>query len=240
MEKMRQWSILTAVAVLALLVGGWFLLVSPQRSHAASLRSQANDQNATNDSLQSRIQQLQQQKLGLPAQQRLLNQIAAQVPNNPELPTLIRQLSRASTVAGVDLVSMAPSTPALVAPPLAATSTSVPATTTTTTTSSSSAAAPAAPVAANLARIPLVLTVQGSYANIEKFFHSVEKLGRATLVQQFTLVPAAGAGATGAGGKPLPADTLTATINASVFESPDVLAPTATTVAPVAPAAPAQ
>src|SRR4051812_20714042 len=112
MEKMRQWSILTAVGVLAIFVAGWFLFVSPQRSNAADLRSQATTQQQANSALQQNVSQLEQQKRGLPEQQRLLEQIATKVPNSPALPVLIRQLTSASRAAGVDLVSLSPSAPA--------------------------------------------------------------------------------------------------------------------------------
>ena len=41
MNKMRQWSMLTAAAVVVVFIAGWFLAVSPQRHKAAQLRSQA-------------------------------------------------------------------------------------------------------------------------------------------------------------------------------------------------------
>ena len=44
MNKMRQWSILAGVGVLAVFGAGWFLLVSPQRAHATDLRAQAATQ----------------------------------------------------------------------------------------------------------------------------------------------------------------------------------------------------
>src|SRR5437764_14606565 len=114
MEKMRQWSMLTGVAVVVVFAAGWFLAVSPQRHHTADLRAQAASQQSANAQLLSQVDQLKQQKLGLPAQQRLLDQIAAKIPDNPAPPALIRELSSAATAAGVDLVSMAPSPPAAV------------------------------------------------------------------------------------------------------------------------------
>src|SRR5581483_4331137 len=157
MEKMRQWSLLTAVAVVAMLAGGWFLLVSPQRSHAASYRNQAATQQQENGTLQSQISQLLQQKNGLPAQQRLLDSMAQKVPSTPDLPALIRQLSAAADNAGVDLVSLAPSTPAMVTTTAGATGPVAPATTgTTSATPATRAAAPAAGTSGPpLARIPL-------------------------------------------------------------------------------------
>ena len=40
MSKTRQWAMLTAVACLAVLAAGWFLVVKPQRAHASDLRAQ--------------------------------------------------------------------------------------------------------------------------------------------------------------------------------------------------------
>jgi type IV pilus assembly protein PilO len=230
MNKMRQWSILAGVGVLTVFVAGWFLLVSPQRTHAADLRTQATTQQQANSSLQAQVSQLQQQKNGLPAQQRLLDQIAAKVPNSPALPVLIRQLTSAARGAGVELVSLAPSTPA----PVTATGT-------TPVTPGAAAAGPAP-----LAQIPLTIQVQGSYFNIESFFREVEHLSRAMMVTEFTLNPVDNAGggsavtggdaaaSGGGGGGKLPPGTLNGQLKAIVFESPTVSAPQATTVAPPA------
>src|SRR3954452_24205541 len=100
MDKMRQWSILTAVGVLAIFVAGWFLLVSPQRSNAANLHTKATSQQQANSTLQTQVAQLEQQKRGLPEQQRLLEQIATKVPSSAALPVLIRQLTSAAEAAG--------------------------------------------------------------------------------------------------------------------------------------------
>src|SRR3954463_16756201 len=145
MDKMRQWTMLTVVGIVAVLGAGWFLAVSPQRHHAADLRSQANTQLASNREVQQRVDQLEQQKKGLPAQQRRLNQIAAKIPDNPALPALIRQLSTAANGAGVDLVSLAPAQPVVTTP-----------TSTTSGVTSASAAAPAG-AAPSLLQIPVAI-----------------------------------------------------------------------------------
>ena len=223
MDKMRQWTLLTVVAVVAVLGAGWFFGISKERHHAADLRSQAADQNNHNSQLQTQVAQLEQQQKGLPGQQRELNKIAAKIPDNPALPALIRQLSTAANGAGVDLVSLSPAQPVATNP---ATSTGV-------TTSTSTTATAAAP----LMQIPVVIVVQGSYYNIENFFDAVEKLQRAVLVPGWQLSPAQGTGTvsttsgSGSGTKVLPPDTLKGQINAVVFESPQV----ASAPAPVAP-----
>ena len=224
MEKMRQWSILAAVGVVAVLGAGWFLLVSPQRSHASSLRQQAASQQQSNATLQSQVSQLQQQKLGLPAQQRALSQMAAKIPSDPELPSLIRQLSAAANRAGVDLRTLSPGAPTL--------ATATPSSAGTSTTTSTTAPAGAT----SLAQIPVTLQVTGSYFNVESFFAAVEKLNRAMLVTAFTLTPdSASPGGSGGSGSPQTAAQvpggMSASITAMVFESPS--ATTATPASPV-------
>jgi len=232
MNKMRQWSMLTAVAVLVVFAAGWFLAVSPQRHHAADLHTQTVAQQATNTELLSQIDQLKQQKKGLPAQQRLLDRFAVQIPDNPALPALIRELSSAANAAGVDLESLAPTAPAPV-----------------TVAPTAGVVAPAAPGAVTapagqaLDQISVVMKVTGSYFNVESFFAAVEKMKRALRVIQWNAVPAtsstasaptAGSGSS-ASTKQLPPGTLEATLTAFVYESPQITPPTQ--VAPVAAAA---
>jgi type IV pilus assembly protein PilO len=213
MDKMRQWTLLTVVGIVAVLGAGWFLAVSPQRHNAAELRTKAATQENANTQLQNRVAQLEQQKKGLPAQQRRLNQIAAKVPDNPALPALIRQLSTAANGAGVDLVSLSPAQPVATTP-----------TSSTTVTSTTTTAAPAASVM----QIPVVIVVKGSYYNIENFFDAVEKLPRAVLIPGWQLTVAQGTGSVsssgGSGGsaQAQPDGTLQGQINAMVFESPQV------------------
>ena len=208
MNKMRQWSLFTAVAVVVVFAAGWFLAVSPQRHHAADFRSQAASQDTANSALQLQVAQLEQQKKGLPEQQRQLAKYATRIPDNPELPVLIRQLSTAAKDAGVDLVSMSPSVPAAVA---AAPGSTVPAT------------------SGALNQISLQLTVKGSYYNLESWFAAVEKLPRAMMVTQWSMTPgvaaaqSSGSGSSDSGAAQQdPPGTMTATMTALVYEAPTV------------------
>ena len=217
MNKTRQWSMLTAVACLAILAAGWMLVVKPQRSHAAQLRTQTQSVQTSNNQLRTQVDQLRQQQKDLPAQQKLLSQIATKIPDNPALPTLIRQLSSAADGAGVDLVSLAPSAPTMVAAPAAgAPAAGAPA-------AGAPAAAGATTAGAPLASIGLSIQVQGSYFNVEQFFSSVESLSRAMLVTGFSLAPGGGSSTPGA---KTPVGNMTAQITATVFESPQVASAT--------------
>src|SRR4051812_44460419 len=196
MNKMRQWSMLTAAAVVVVFVAGWFLAVSPQRHQAADLRAKAATQESANAGIRSQVSQLELQKKGLPAQQRLLAKFATQIPDNPELPALIRQLSAAADAAGIDLVSMSPAAPAPVA---------------VVATGTTAAAAPA------LRQIAVQFSVKGSYFNLESWFVAIEKLPRSMKVTQWTLTPVTQgnqSGVSGSAGGSTPQDppgTMTAT-----------------------------
>jgi Tfp pilus assembly protein PilO len=228
MTRARQWSVLTAVACLAVMAAGWFILVKPQRTHASSLRDQATQVTQTNETLQAQIAHLRQQAKDLPAQQRKLAAIARKVPDSPSLPSLIRQLSAAADGAGVNLIALAPGQPALVVASGATTTAVKPGATAATTSPSTSAPAPAPAASATLASIPLQIQVQGSYFNLEQFFAAVEGLQRAMMVTQFNAAPAASGAAT-AGTNAVAPGTLNATLSATVFMSPNATVAGATT-----------
>lgn len=229
MNKTRQWTVFTAVAVLVVLVGGWMLLISPQRSKAKDLDNQATSAQQQVTRLHAQLAQLLAQKRNLPEQQKILAQIATKIPGDPAEPTLIRQLQGAAHTAGVDLSQLNPSTPTQVTAPTGATATT--ATTTTATASTATASTP-------LWQIPIAITVNGSYFNVEMFEHSLEQLPRAMLVTGMTIVPdqaasgssSALSGSTAGSGsgasQPNPGD-VSATINATVFLSPQASGTTA-------------
>ena len=216
MEKMRQWTVLTALGVVGVLAAGWFLMVSPQRSHASQLRTDAASVEQSTAGLRSQIAQLKEQQKGETAQQKRLMEIATQIPDNPQLPALIHELSAAAHKAGVSLDSLAPGAPAAAA--------------------AAAPAAPAAGAAAPLSQIPVTIAVTGSYFNIESFVRALEHLDRALKTTGLTLALNQGdtktAGAAGA----VP-NALTGQIQALVYESPSV-APAAATAQTAAPAQP--
>ena len=210
MDKMKQWSMLTALGVVGVLAAGWFLLVSPQHAHANSLRTQAQSVQSSTAQLDSQVQQLKAQSKGVAAQQAKMAKIAKQIPDNPELPALIRELSAAAHNSGVTLVSLAPSQPA-----------ALPGATQT-------AGSPGA-VASSLMQIPVAVNVTGSYFNIESFFRSVEHLDRAMMTTGFTVAPNAGGGSsTSLSGSSDPSGAapgaLSAQIQAVVYMSPAAVA----------------
>ena len=141
MSVTRKWSALAVVLVLAILAAGWFLLVSPKRGEAADLEQQAAKQESANAKLVSELNELKQQQAELPEQRAELAVMRKQIPDNPALPTLIRNLTQAGRKVGVSINTMAPAVPVAVVAPAATTpvaSTSTGTTSTGTSDSSSS------------------------------------------------------------------------------------------------------
>jgi Tfp pilus assembly protein PilO len=181
--KLKQWVALAAVAALVILAGGWFLLVSPKRSDAASLRSQTSDKQRANQLLASQLATLKSQAKDLPAQQAKIAAVAAKIPDNGAMPTLIRSLNSAAADTGVELVSLAPGQPTAVAPAAAA------ATTPTAGSTTARSTAAAASMVGTLQSVGVTLNVVGSYFQVAEYLDRLENLTRAFRVTGFTETP---------------------------------------------------
>ncbi|MEP6696016.1 MAG: type 4a pilus biogenesis protein PilO [Pseudonocardiales bacterium] len=193
MTKMHQWVAIAALAVVAILAAGWFIVISPQRSHAGQLHEQAAAQRSRTVGLRTQLSVLREQAKQLPAKQVELATFATQIPSTPALPSLVRSLNAAGTSAGVDLVSIAPGPPAAlgaaggaVAPPARTTPAA------TATNPGATTLAAAAPATA-LQSIPLVLKVNGTYPQLEQFLANLEGLQRVLLVSGYSISPSTGA-----------------------------------------------
>jgi Tfp pilus assembly protein PilO len=237
MTMTRRWSLLAVVAVVGILAAGWFLLVAPKHSEAASLNDKTSQQEAANGRLQQQIEMLKAQQADLPRQRARLAQLGRQMPDNPALPSLVRSLTDASRKTGVSLDNLAPSNPVALVTALSAVAPAAPATTDgsapgsetgTETGAATGAAVPSTGQPATaLYQVPLTLNVTGSYFELEQFVSKLEGLKRSLLVTGFTLgAPKSGDAAPG---------SLGLTLEARVFLAPPAAA-TASTTTPVAPA----
>jgi len=220
MTQTRKWGLLTAVAVVASLALGWFLLISPKRGQAAELRSQAEQQAAANSQLQTRVAQLKAQSKDLPRQQARLEDIQARMPASPDLPALTRSLVDAAAQSGVVVMTLTPQAPAFVeTKPAAAIA------------PKADAKAAAAGPQLKVAQIPLSVVVEGDYYEVEQFLGKLEKFKRSMLVTGLDLA-APSAAATSAEGARASQGAVTATIAGRVYMTVETKA-----VAPLKPAA---
>jgi Tfp pilus assembly protein PilO len=246
LEKLKQYVVFAVLGCLVVLAAGWFLLVSPKRTHAAELREEAAGQVSANAQLETKLQILKAQAKDLPKQQAKLAAVAAKIPDTPALPTLVRALTTAATSAGVELVSVTPSAPVAAAAAAPAAAPAAPA-------APAAGAAPAVSSAAagQLSQIPVSLNVVGGYFQVEQFVAALENLPRSMRVTALTMAPgpnpvkpAAAAAAVDDG------RSLATTITAQVFMAANRPAATAVTVpgqavtgaaaGPVAPVTPAK
>ena len=232
MDKLKQWVVLTAVAALLIVAGGWFLLVSPKNGEAEALRAEAAAQMQANDVLEQKLKLLQAQAKELPQKQAVIARIGAQIPDNPSLPSLIRAMTAASAAAGVDFVSVTPEAPVL--PVAAPVSPTAPAPASAQTTPPIGVPPAASGAAGSLATIPFSMTVVGDYFDTAQFLANLETLPRSLRVAELTVVPglsptAPKSAAAGA----LDGRSLSTTVKGRVFMAVNRPAPTVV-VAPVA------
>jgi len=238
MSMTRRWSLLTAVLIVGILAASWFLLVSPKRSDAAGLRNDAAKQKVSNDALVQSLNELKAQSLDLPKAKAELAVLGKQIPDNPALPTLIRDLSAAGKKVGVSVVSMKPSSPiaavvtapvAVVAPPATTTEgTATPAPGDSTSTGTAATPVAEAPVAAALYVLPLSLEITGSYFEVEQFINKLEGMQRTFLLTAFTLKPFTSTTGTTTSTS---SDELALSISGQVFLAPHIAGTTSTPVA---------
>jgi len=174
MTRLRQLWLLTALGSLAVLAGGYFLLVTPQSNKAADIRAEAETQQDVNRQLQSQIDMLKKQRKDLPAQQEKLARFARLIPPNPAIPALTRSLTDAADNSGVELVALNPTLPEYSKGRDLKTRAELP-------------GRVPAPDGRVLVNIPLQLEIVGSYSQITQFFTEIEELNRALLVDGFTV-----------------------------------------------------
>src|SRR5512135_3665817 len=233
MTKTQRWSALTGLAVVVVLLAGWFLLVAPKRGEVADLREQTTAQEQRHQQVRTQLAMLKAQDADLPAQRARLAEIAAKLPDGTALPALVRSLTETADRSGVDIVSMTPGQPAAVTVSSGSSSGSSAAGSSTGSSStgssgtgssgkgSSGTGSAGAGNAGQLASIPVTLQVHGGYFQLEGFVHRLETLRRAFLVTGVTLAPGpklqpSGADA-GGGGSDAWTGNLVATLTGRVF-----------------------
>ena len=200
MTTTHRWVAGVVATALLLVLGSWFLLISPQRSQVAELRDQATTQQATNDAIRLRTQQLKAQFASLPQRRAQLVEIQQQMPATPDLSALVRQLSTVAADAGVSVDSVAPGQPQ----PLAGAAAGAGTGTSSTGTGSGTA---------GLQAIALTTVVKGGYPDLTLFLQKLQgSMPRAYLVENLSLKPGEAANDATTSGT-----SLTMTVTGKVF-----------------------
>jgi len=178
------WIAGTAVLAVLIVIAGWLLLVTPQRSEAAELREAAVMQRTTNVTLQVRLDELVAKSADLPALQARLSAVRSRLPEQAELPELIRLLTTSASSAGLNLTGIVPSVPQLISaadPAAAPTSDGLDAGTPAPVTD------PTVASGEQLYAIEVSMTLTGRYAGVSSYVNALEELTRSFQVTGFTL-----------------------------------------------------
>jgi Tfp pilus assembly protein PilO len=184
----RATIIIAAVAGIAVLAGGWFLLVAPVKSDISKVKAQSSQQQSDNDSARLQLQSMQSIAKDLPAEKAELAVLTQRVPNEVDLPAILRSMQALAKASGVSLVSITPTAPS----PLVS--------------------------APGIATVGIGLNVTGGYAEIEQFDSALEGLQRTFLVSGFSLTGGAStSGGTAASSTPSTTSTITATFTGQVL-----------------------
>jgi Tfp pilus assembly protein PilO len=156
---------IAAVACVAVLASGWFLLVKPVKKDISAVKAQTVEQTANNASLLLQLGPMRTIAKNLPAELIELATLSQRVPDQVQLPALLRSMQAVAKDSGVTLKGITPTLPT----PLAA--------------------------APGIASVGIVLNVSGGYAELEQFDAALEGLKRTFQVSGFTLTGGAAAGA---------------------------------------------
>jgi len=208
MTTSRKWTIGAALLIVVVLVGTWFLLVSPKRGEVSELQAATESQEGKNASLETEVALLKEQNKKLPKYQAELAELRNRIPATEGMPSLIRQLRVAADKSGVDLDALTPQPAvALVGPeggtPAVGEGGSLP------------------PEA--LAGVNFDIVVSGGYFEIQQFMNKVENLERYVQVSGFTIAEGE---ETTEGDTEANAGDLTATLNSRAYLVPTAVVDT--------------
>lgn len=167
MTETRKWTVGAAVVAVAILVAGWFLLISPKRAEVSDLEAQTAAQEATNSQTQTQLAVLKQQNKDLPEKQAELAALRTKIPLTSQLPTYIREMEDIGNKAGVDFVAMTPAAAVNLG--------------------SSAETVEQSLTPGALAAINVEMIVTGGYFEITRFVNELEGASRYSLVSGFTI-----------------------------------------------------
>jgi Tfp pilus assembly protein PilO len=163
----QKWYAGAAAASLAVVAGGWFLLVSPQKANVDDITAQTAAVDRSNQTTEMQIGSLKAEFSQLPQLQSQVALIRQRIPSGPNEPTLLRTLSKTASSAGVTLASVTLAAPA-----------AVPGSTTATAPAGTTAFA----TPGQVSLIAMSMNFTGNFADTRLFLNSLESMQRVMLV----------------------------------------------------------
>lgn len=155
----RRNLMIAAGAAFAITLLAFMFLIRPKFAQIAEARAQIAEAQAEESRLRGEITRLEAIRRDAPATIARLARISQYLPSEPRLPEFIRAVQSASTLAGVDLRSIAPSQPN----PLVG--------------------------ATGIDTITVSLVMEGSYPRMQDFMARLENLQRVVQTTAFSFAP---------------------------------------------------
>ncbi|BAU31352.1 type 4a pilus biogenesis protein PilO [Microcella alkaliphila] len=172
MSILRLWVIGAVLMSLIIVSAGWFLGVAPRLADAALAQEERQNVEVINVGYEATLAELQRLSENLPELESELESLRVEIPDEPELSTLLGQLNTLAEAAGVSIVEVTARTPVLF-PPDQLDGTGV----------------------TDLVALPVTIRAAGEGPAIDAFIRQVQFGPRLILVEQFDLTddPVAGA-----------------------------------------------
>jgi len=115
MSILRLWVIGAAFVAALLLLGGWFLGVQPRLAEAAAANTERQGVATVNAQYEAVLVELRELSENLPQLERELEDLRVEIPQAPELSTLLGQLNQLAEASGVALNEVNADPPVLIA-----------------------------------------------------------------------------------------------------------------------------
>jgi Type II secretion system (T2SS), protein M len=172
----RDRLVLMGIAVLAILAGGWLLLVSPERKEAAAAESKIETARTQLQTAQAQAASERSAEARYASAYVSVVKLGKAVPPEQEVPSLVYELEQASHQHSIDFNSITSSSTA------SSSSTSSSSTSSSSTSSSSSASGAAAATAAPAAftQMPFTFVFKGSFFGLAHLLGQIDGLARTT------------------------------------------------------------
>jgi len=144
------------LVIVVLVVGYYFLLLSPLRDEYAARVQERSDKQGQLQQLQQEVADLEEIRRNAPEIERQLLEYSKRIPTQPEIPTLVVQIEEIARAAGVIQVSILPGAPE---PP---------------------------PEGGDFQRIPITMSFEGTYEELQDFMLRLDDLSRLVTVNEMT------------------------------------------------------
>ncbi|BDI23910.1 type 4a pilus biogenesis protein PilO [Herbiconiux sp. L3-i23] len=186
MNATRLWLIGGALAIVAILAGGWFLGAQPFIAQAKAANLEQESVAQVNAAQRARIDQLAKAQENLPELEAELAVLTDYLPENASMSRLVGELAQIAFGSGVDITTVTAAEATLLsdaegapAPAPAETAEDGEATT-------KSAATTAVPEVPGMVAIPIQLSADGSLDALQAFVSSIQQLDRLITVSGLT------------------------------------------------------